>query len=322
MPTQDPIAAGLARAPYLIVDGALATELQTRGHDLSGDLWSARLLRDDPAAIRDVHTAYFSAGADIAITASYQATVEGFMRLGLDAASAEALIRRSVTLAKQARDAHWAKHASDHIPYPLVAASVGPYGAYLADGSEYRGDYGLDRAALADFHRPRLATLLETQPDLLAIETLPSLDEALALAELVAERPGTQAWITFSARDGQHISDGTPIAECARALRDRPGICAIGINCTALEHIESLIGEIRTQCTLPIIVYPNSGEHYDAETKRWLAGCASAQAPSNLAEGASRWLAAGATVIGGCCRTGPDDVRALAEQRLEIQQYR
>ncbi|RAR62847.1 MULTISPECIES: homocysteine S-methyltransferase [Halomonadaceae] len=320
MPTQDPIAASLARARYLIVDGALATELQTRGHDLSGDLWSARLLRDDPAAIRDVHAAYFSAGADIAITASYQATVEGFQRLGLDAASAEALIQRSVALAQEARDAHWATHASDDIPYPLVAASVGPYGAYLADGSEYRGYYGIDRAALADFHRPRLATLLAARPDLLAIETLPSLDEALALADLVAERPGTQAWITFSARDAQHISDGTPIAECARALRDRPGICAIGINCTALEHIESLIGEIRAECTLPIIVYPNSGEHYDGVTKRWHAGCASDEAPVDLAAGAPRWLAAGATAIGGCCRTGPDDVRALAEQRRGTHQ--
>ena len=319
MPTQDPIAASLARAPYLIVDGALATELQTRGHDLSGDLWSARLLRDDPAAIRDVHAAYFAAGADIAITASYQATVEGFMRLGLDAADAEALIKRSVTLAKDARDAHWATKAGDDAPFPLVAASVGPYGAYLADGSEYRGDYGVDKAALADFHRPRLATLLAAEPDLLAIETLPSLDEALTLAELVAEHPGARAWITFSARDGHHISDGTPIAECARALRDRPGICAIGINCTALEHIESLIGEIRAQCTLPIIVYPNSGEHYDAVTKRWQAGCTHHDAPVDLAAGASRWRAAGAAAIGGCCRTGPDDVRALAAHRRDIK---
>ncbi|WP_110668038.1 homocysteine S-methyltransferase [Salinicola halophilus] len=314
----NPIAEIAARFGFMIVDGALATELERLGCDLNDALWSARILDESPQTIRDVHRAYFEAGADCAITASYQATREGFMRAGLDAETADELMRRSVTLAREARDAFW-REQGDAVarPYPLVAASVGPYGAFLADGSEYRGyaDSTIDRAFLADFHRPRLETLLAAGPDLLAVETLPSLEEALAIADLL-EALDARAWITFSAKDGEHISDGTPIADCARALAGRPNVVAMGINCTALVHIEPLIATIRTRTALPVIVYPNSGEHYDPVAKRWHAADALAgAAPADLADGLSRWLAAGASAVGGCCRTGPTDIRALAERR-------
>ncbi|WFF40057.1 homocysteine S-methyltransferase [Salinicola endophyticus] len=315
-PRRNPVAQIVERFPFMIVDGALATELERHGCDLNDPLWSARVLRDAPEVIRQVHRAYFEAGADCAITASYQATREGFMRAGLEAGEAEALIGRSVTLAKEARDAFWTQHASERRPRPLVAASVGPYGAYLADGSEYRGyaDLDIDRAGLADFHRARLERLLAAEPDLLAVETLPALDEALAIADLLATAP-VPAWVTFSARDEGHISDGTPIEACGEALDGLPGIAAIGINCTALAHIESLVTRLRRVTELPIIVYPNSGEAYDPETKSWHAGCAHALAPCDLADGLPRWLAAGASAIGGCCRTGPDDIEALALAR-------
>lgn len=315
--SRNPLATALDRWPFVIVDGAMATELERAGYNLNDGLWSARILRDDPDAIRRVHLAYFEAGADIAITASYQATREGFMRLGVDVDEADALIRQSVTLARQARDEFWAEHGNDYRPRPLVAASVGPYGAYLADGSEYRGDYGLDRAALADFHRLRVETLLAAGPDLLAVETLPSLEEAQAVVDVVETFPDARAWITFSAKDGHHISDGTPIAECAAALHGRPGVCAIGINCIALGHVETLIAGLREQTDLPVVVYPNSGEQYDPVSKRWHRGCAIDGAPSDLADGAERWLAAGARAIGGCCRTGPADIRALAARRQQ-----
>lgn len=317
-PSRNPIAQIVDRFPFMILDGALATELERHGRDLNDALWSARVLRDAPEAIRQVHRDYFEAGADCAITASYQATREGFMRAGLDAGEAEALIRRSVTLAKEARDAFWTHNASDQRPYPLVAASVGPYGAYLADGSEYRGyrDLDIDRAGLANFHRPRLGTLLAAEPDLLAVETLPSLDEALAIADLVAGAE-TAAWITFSARDAGHISDGTPIEACGEALDGLAGIAAIGVNCTALAHIESLVRRLRSVTTLPIIVYPNSGEAYDPVTKTWHQSCVHSLTPQDLADGLSRWLAAGASGIGGCCRTGPADIHALALARQQ-----
>ncbi|MFB9869187.1 homocysteine S-methyltransferase, partial [Vreelandella sulfidaeris] len=275
-----------------------------------------RLLSQSPEKIRHVHQAYFEAGADCAITASYQATVPGFIQAGLTAEQARELIQLSVTLARQARDAVWQPGQTDR-PKPLVAASVGPYGAYLADGSEYRGGYDLDRAGLVEFHRERLTLLLAAGADLLAVETLPSLEEALAITDLLAEHPGAQAWITFSAKDGAHISDGTPIEECAAALASCPGVAAIGVNCTALTHIESLIKAIKRQCDLPVLVYPNSGEHYDPVTKTWHpAPCNQATSgPSSLTQGVEQWLAAGASGIGGCCRTTPEDIQALAQWR-------
>ncbi|MDN7132837.1 homocysteine S-methyltransferase [Halomonas sp. MC140] len=316
MSESNPISALLAEVPFMVIDGAMATELEALGCDLNDALWSARLLAQAPEKIRQVHQAYFEAGADCAITASYQATVPGFMQAGLTAKEARELIQLSVTLAQEARDAVWQPGQTDR-PKPLVAASVGPYGAYLADGSEYRGGYDLDRAELVEFHRERFTLLLDAGADLLAAETLPSLEEALAITDLLTEHPGAQAWITFSAKDGQHISDGTPIAECAAALANCPGVAAIGVNCTALAHIESLIQEIRHVCDLPILVYPNSGEVYDAVTKTWhAAACEHASSgPSGLAQGVEQWLAAGASAIGGCCRTAPSDIQALAQWR-------
>lgn len=323
-PAASPLVDATTHLPFMIIDGAMATELERMGHDLNDALWSARVLRDSPESIRAVHRTYFEAGADCAITASYQATREGFMRAGLDAEQADTLIRRSVTLAREARDAYWSEQVGDsRRRYPLVAASVGPYGAFLADGSEYRGNYSIGRAALADFHRPRLRTLLEAGPDLLAVETLPSLEEALAVAGLLPEFPGAWAWFTFSARDAEHISDGTPIDACVRALTDLPGVAAIGINCTALSPVEELVSRLRARTCLPIVVYPNSGESYDPVTRTWHAGCGSASEGSlvdGLSGGAARWLAAGASAIGGCCRTGPADIRALTalrQQRME-----
>lgn len=319
MSESNPIKALLADAPFMVIDGALATELEALGCDLNDSLWSARLLAQAPEKIRQVHQAYFEAGADCAITASYQATVPGFMQAGMTAQQARELIQRSVTLAQQARDAVWQPGQTDR-PKPLVAASVGPYGAYLADGSEYRGGYDLDRAGLVEFHRERFELLLASGSDLLAAETLPSLEEALAITDLLAEHPGAQAWVTFSAKDGEHISDGTPIEACAAALANCPGVAAIGINCTALAHIESLVAAIKRQCDLPVLVYPNSGELYNAATKTWHpAPCDhTATGPSGLAQGVEQWLAAGAAGIGGCCRTTPDDIRALAQWRQSL----
>ncbi|MGP8292115.1 homocysteine S-methyltransferase [Vreelandella zhanjiangensis] len=316
MSALNPIKALLAEAPFMVIDGALATELETLGCDLNDALWSARLLAQAPEKIRQVHQAYFEAGADCAITASYQATVPGFMQAGMTAQQARELIQLSVTLAQQARDTVWQPGQADR-PKPLVAASVGPYGAYLADGSEYRGGYDLDRAGLVEFHRERFELLLDAGADLLAVETLPSLEEALAITDLLAEHPGAQGWITFSARDGEHISDGTPIEECAAALANCPGVAAIGVNCTALAHIESLIAAIKRRCDLPVLVYPNSGELYDPVTKTWRsAPCDhTVTGPSGLVQGAEHWLAAGASGIGGCCRTTPADIQALAQWR-------
>ncbi len=217
----DPIAPFLQRQGALILDGGLATELERRGHDLSDELWSARLLRDDPDAIRRVHLAYYGAGADCCTSASYQATIPGFVRSGMSPDEAREVIRRAVRLVIEARDEFWAVGANRAGRLrPLAAAGVGPYGAYLADGSEYTGTYDLDEAGLIDFHRERWAILAGGGADILACETIPSLAEARALARLLSETPGVYAWFSFSCRDGAHISDGTPIADCAAFLAD------------------------------------------------------------------------------------------------------
>lgn len=305
----NPIATLLERYPVLVLDGAMATELERCGCDLRDPLWSARVLIEAPELIRRVHLDYFRAGADVAITASYQATVEGFMRRGLGREEGIELLRRSVRLAVKARDAFWEDPVNRAgRPRPLVAASVGPYGAFLADGSEYRGDYDLSEAELMDFHRPRMAALLEAGPDLLACETIPCFAEARALARLLAEFPGAGAWISFSARDEVRVCHGESLAECAAWLDDRPQVVAVGVNCTAPSYIPALIAAARAATGKPIVVYPNSGETYDPESHCWegVASCADFAAEARI------WHERGARLIGGCCRTTPDHIREIA----------
>ena len=305
----NPITQILAQFPALVLDGAMATELERRGCDLDDPLWSAKVLLEAPEKIRQVHADYFAAGADCAISASYQATFQGFARRGLGPEAAADLMRRSVRLACEARDAFWAEAANrTGRPRPLVAASVGPYGAMLHDGAEYRGDYGLSVDALMAFHRPRLAVLSSAGADLLACETIPCLVEAVALARLLDELPEVWAWVSFSARDAARTCHGEPLAKCAALLGAHPRIVAIGVNCTAPQHIPGLVRAISAATTKPVLAYPNSGEVYDAATGSW-RGATERAVFGAQAQG---WHAAGARLIGGCCRTGPEQIAEVA----------
>lgn len=308
-PTRDPISSILETQAVIVLDGALATELERRGCDLNDPLWSARVLLESPELIREVHADYFAAGADCATTASYQATFEGFERRGLDAHQAAELMRLSVQLALEARDALWAEPANRvGRSRPFVAASVGPYGAFLADGSEYRGDYGLTEAELMDFHRPRMAVLASSGADVLACETIPCLLEARALLGVLEEFPGISAWFSFSARDGSSTNHGETITECAALLGTHPQVAAIGVNCTAPEFVSDLVQNARAATDKPILAYPNSGETYDATHKHWHGESSCATFTSSALD----WYANGARVIGGCCRTTPEHIRELA----------
>ncbi len=303
----DPLAALLAARPVVVIDGGLATELEAAGHALADHLWSARLLADDPESIVAAHLAYFRAGARVAITASYQATFEGFAARGIGRAEAEMLFRRSVALAAEARARYLAESAPADPGPLLVAGSIGPYGAYLADGSEYRGRYGLDRRALRDFHRDRLRAVWEAGPDLLACETIPDLVEAGALADLV-EEAGAVGWLALSCVDGGHLRDGSPVEAAARVADATPGFVAVGVNCTAPQHVEELVRRVAGVTAKPIVVYPNSGEGWDAAAGRWQP----ATGPDVDATGARSWVAAGARLVGGCCRVGPARIADLA----------
>ena len=288
----------LASGP-LVLDGGLATELERHGHDLGDALWSARLLRDDPAAIAAVHRAYFEVGADVATTASYQATYEGFAAAGIDAAETTRLLQLSVELACAARDALR--------PDGLVAASVGPYGVVLADGSEYTGDYrGASDTTIAAVQRPRIEALLAAHPDVLALETIPSLQEARVVAALLAELPHAAAWMTFACRDGGHLSDGAPLEDAIAAAASTDRVVAVGINCTAPEHLDALLERARAATDMPLLAYPNSGRTWDGRAWR---GAGADGFPAATVAG---WRDRGARAIGGCCGIGPAAIAAVA----------
>jgi homocysteine S-methyltransferase len=291
----------------VILDGGLATELERNGADLDDPLWSARLLIEDPKAIEDLHLRYLEAGADVVTTASYQASFEGFCGRGIGRAEGEELFRLSVDLADKARNRFWdqADHSSRAAP-PLVAASIGSYGATVADGSEYTGDFDLSSQQLTDFHCGRIEVLASTGADLLACETIPSLAEAEALVRALAGFPETPAWISFSCRDHEHVGHGELLSDCIAVARSCASVVAVGLNCTAPRHVEPLLRQI-AGCDLPVCAYPNSGETWDARAKAWR----SATDPVAFAEASRKWHAAGARLIGGCCRTGPEEIRAI-----------
>ena len=283
-------------AGVLISDGGLATELEARGHDLSDDLWSARLLAEAPDEIVAVHEAFFRAGAHIATTASYQASFEGFAAQGIDRVEAERLMRRSVELARSARGAASAP--------AWVAASVGPYGAMLAQGEEYVGRYGLSVAELAAWHRPRLEVLTAAGPDVLALETIPDSDEAEALVGLVGEQD-IPAWLSYTIA-GDRTRAGQPLEEAFAVAADVPQIVAVGVNCCAPADVLGAVVTARRVTGKPVIVYPNSGEVWDGANRVWVG------TPGMDTGLAAEWVAAGARIVGGCCRVRPDDIAAMA----------
>jgi homocysteine S-methyltransferase len=281
----------------VVLDGGLATQLEAQGADLSGGLWSARLLRDDPGQIVEAHRRFYAAGAEVAISASYQASFDGLAAAGADPDEAARLLRRSVELAREAAA------ASDEAGGRWVAASVGPYGAALADGSEYHGRYGLSVAALRRWHRPRLDVLREAGADLLAVETVPCLAEVEALlAEL--DGGGTAGWLSLSCADGRTRAGEDADAAFAMA-RDVAEVVAVGVNCTSPDEIAPLVERAAAVSGKPVVAYPNSGEGWDAGRQAWAGGA------TFDAARVGGWIDAGARLVGGCCRVGPDEIAAL-----------
>jgi homocysteine S-methyltransferase len=290
------LSAALEMRP-VVLDGGLATQLEAQGHNLDSALWSARLLHDDPDAIVQAHLAYFAAGAQVATAASYQASIDGFVRAGMTHAEAEQLIKRSVRLAEQAR----ANHRDDHGRW--IAGSVGPYGAALADGSEYRGDYGLSMDQLRKWHRPRIQLLAEAGVDILALETIPCLVEVEALLAEI-DGSGQQCWLSITCA-GDRTRAGEPAEEAFAFARDVNEIIAVGVNCIDPADASALISIASRAASKPVVIYPNSGERWDATTKTWVG-------PATFrAEGVQDWITGGARLVGGCCRVGPTEIKAI-----------
>ncbi len=308
----------LAGPAPLLLDGGLATQLEARGHDLSDSLWSARLLLERPQEVRAAHADFFAAGAQVAITASYQVSETGFAAAGRDRREVAVALRRSVELAREAAEAAGASECGGDAPAGVtdpggaargqrrrfVAASVGPYGASLADGSEYRGDYGLSVAQLRRWHRPRLEALAAAGPDVLALETVPCLAEAEALlAELDAL--GVPAWLSMTA-DGDRTRRGEPLTQAYAMAADAPSVVAVGANCYDPADTGRVLAAVAAAAPrLAAIAYPNSGEVWDAGARRWVG------APTIGADAAREWVAQGAHLVGGCCRVTPDLIAAM-----------
>lgn len=292
------LAETLATGP-VVLDGGLATQLESQGHNLTSELWSARLLQDDPDAIVEAHLSYFAAGAQVATTASYQASIDGFIRAGIPPAQAQELIKRSVRLAQRAR----ADSNDDHERW--IAGSVGPYGAALADGSEYRGDYELSVRQLREWHRPRIQLLSEARADILAIETIPCLIEVEALLAEI-EGSGQPCWLSITCA-GDQTRAGEPAAEAFSLARDVDEVIAVGVNCIDPADAYPLVRIASQAASKPVVIYPNGGERWDATAKAW-TGPATFQA-----DDVNDWLDAGARLVGGCCRVGPAQIKAIRD---------
>lgn len=301
MNTSNGFLALLERNGPAFMDGGLATQLEAQGCDINDALWSAGLLLSAPQQIVAAHRAFIDAGAECIATAGYQASRQGFAQKGIAAHEADALMLKSVELVREA--------ANDAETQVAIAASLGPYGAMLHDGSEYHGDYGVDGQTLRDFHATRLDVLDHANVDVLALETIPSLQEAEALADVLEGR-STPSWVSFSCRDAEHACDGHEIETLARVFVGHSNVRALGINCTPPQYTAELVA--RMALAIPdtaILAYPNSGETWNPESGNWLGTAM----PIDYAQAAAQWVESGAKMVGGCCRTGPEHVRAMRE---------
>lgn len=287
----------------MVVDGGLSTQLARLGQDTTGMLWTGRVLLENPDAITQAHADFVESGAGVLISASYQVSRWGFRQAGMSDTEADAALRAATRAARAAVPADGGV---------LVAASVGPYGAVLHDGSEYRGRYGLTRRRLADFHRERLDVLASTEPDLLAIETIPDVEEAMALADVLAGHPGLPAWMSFSAVDGEHVCAGQPIEDAVAVASSIPSLVAVGINCTDPRFVTSLVSRIRAVTDLPVVVYPNAGGAWDPSDGEW-HGAEEPDPSVAFPDGVvAEWVAAGASAVGGCCGTDAGAISRIA----------
>lgn len=298
----------LEKQKAIIIDGALGTQIQKNGYDVNDTLWTAKFLDENPQIIKDVHLQYLEAGANIIITSSYQASFEGFLKKGFSKEKAIELLKLSINIALEIRDKFWENCNKQDRIKPLVATSIGPYGAYLADGSEYSGNYNISNEELKNFHKRRLEILMQTKPDIYACETIPSFTEAKILCELLEEFNLTNSWITFSAKDENYTNADDEIVEAVKFLDKNLVLGAIGVNCTAPQYLPKLIENIKLHTSKSIVVYPNGGSKYNPLTKKWEKGEISAIEFAKLSH---LWFTKGANIIGGCCETGPEEIKEI-----------
>ena len=290
----------------VVLDGAMSTPLEKLGADTNNDLWTAKALIDNEELVYEVHKMYFEAGADLIITDTYQANVQAFEKVGYSEKEARNLIKKAVKIAQKARDDYENRTGKHN----YIAGTIGSYGAYLANGSEYRGDYELSVEGYQQFHLPRIEELVNAEVDILAIETQPKLDEVLAILELLKKKyPQQKVYVSYTLSDDDTISDGTPLPRAIHALEDYSQVIAVGINCVKLELVEPALKNMKEITDKHLIVYPNSSAVYDPKSKTW----SQPKTSVTFEELIPNWYEAGARIIGGCCTTGPKEIKAVAD---------
>ncbi|XP_034737629.1 homocysteine S-methyltransferase [Etheostoma cragini] len=300
----------------LILDGGLATELEAQGANLQGDpLWSARLLHTNPQAIKDAHYRFLISGADVITSATYQASIPGFIsHLDVGPERARDLLMSGVQLAKETVERFVLDTRPTGQRWPLVAGSVGPYGAFLLNGAEYTGAYAEEMSIeeLKIWHRPQVGCVTAAGADLIAFETIPSIKEAEALVELLKEFPNSKAWLSFSCKDEKCISDGSPFTDAVQMANRSTQLVAVGVNCCSAALVEPLLDSARSLLgpDMSWVVYPNSGEDWDTK-HGWLT---SGNTSASISKLSRTWMKQGAALIGGCCRIGPAHIAELRQE--------
>ena len=312
---EDPLAGFFEQQGFVILDGALATELEALGADLNDPLWSAKVLLEAPQLIEAVHRKYLEAGADIISTSTYQASFKGFEQKGLRYMEASRIFDLSVDLAVKARDQFWLEPENRvGRQFPVIAGSLGPYGAHLADGSEYTGDYDSTIAELKNWHRPQVEVLCNKGLELLLFETIPSLLEVKAIVSLMSEFPAQAIALSCSCCDGEHIAHGEKLLAVFQEVMAAPQLVALGVNCTPPKYITPLLKSLEGKVSKPMMVYPNSGEVWNAEQHFWTSG----EGVSTFQIVVEEWYSRGASIIGGCCRTTPDQIRQIRRKMEQL----
>ena len=286
------------RDPFTVIDGGLSTALELLGADISGSLWTAQTVIDDPVLLERAHRSFVEAGADIIATASYQCGTKQFESIGLSAKEARDALASTTTIARRAVEG----------TSVAVAASVGPFGASLANGSEYNGRYGVEWQQVEDYHREKLAILVDSGADLIAIETIPLADEALLIAEILEELGAPPAWFSFGFADETQTYGLDAVEKVVLSIAGYADLVAIGLNCTHPRYVDSLLASMSELVSgIPLIVYPNHGREWDAVARCWIGDSMSISAVETV----TRWVDLGARFIGGCCGIGPEDIAHL-----------
>uniref|UniRef100_A0A1B6KMJ4 Hcy-binding domain-containing protein n=1 Tax=Graphocephala atropunctata TaxID=36148 RepID=A0A1B6KMJ4_9HEMI len=299
--------------PVMLVDGGFSTQLSLYvGNCVDGDpLWSAKFLETNKQACIQTHRDFIRAGADILITNTYQASIEGFKDyLNLDKEESIELIKESVEFVKKAIALELGDESYGNQRRVLIAGSVGPYGAGLHDGSEYRGEYVETTSpdTIIAWHTPRIEALLDAGVDLLAIETIPALAEAEVLLNLLKKYPKAKAWLSFSCKDEEHTSHGERICDVAARCwsLNSNQLVAVGVNCLHPSYVTPLLKSIHKKLPkIPLIAYPNSGERYNAQLGQWEDKDKCVPVVNYIRS----WLELGVQFIGGCCRTDAEVIR-------------